>query len=454
MGYVDPTPQGGGDTAYLNDGTWIEMWDYDAPPYSSQRLATATADEDGFFEFFSVDNEDLNESGGQDIFFRVYSSSDDALVLASLPDVEYQWDSDTTWDISGGVHCDTIAVAADSAGPFFLLDRVQKSYDGWNAIAGDNAIEDVAVILLNTTCTTGYRYSLDLIYVNDSTNSALDMWSLEFSEWVLHHEYGHRISRNTEFFDPSPGATHWLGGTYGDSVAASEGWSQFWAGYVQDSSMLVTYWNNFNDHDWLDLENGVFSDSGVLYGSANAMGLCNEVAVAGILWDIYDSEDDDCSSVANYGSLSLPHTGDGVGDSLSDGIGTIVDVLTNRFMYNHTDTSHHADNMDEFWVQWFNPHDKSLYNQEAADIYYEHGDSTRGSGCCYGITGNIDADSDEWIDVNDIIYLVAYMFNGGPAPTCMDECDVNGFSGVADITDLVYIVTYMFSGGPSPVPCQ
>jgi len=52
-------------------------------------------------------------------------------------------------------------------------------------------------------------------------------------------------------------------------------------------------------------------------------------------------------------------------------------------------------------------------------------------------------------DISDLVYLVAFMFNGGPPPPVMAATDVDGiYSGTPDIADLVYLVAYMFSGGP------
>ena len=56
-------------------------------------------------------------------------------------------------------------------------------------------------------------------------------------------------------------------------------------------------------------------------------------------------------------------------------------------------------------------------------------------------------------DIADLVYLVTYMFGGGPEPPCMAEADVNGNGTGPDIADLVYLVTYMFGGGPAPVSC-
>ncbi|MDH3891227.1 MAG: hypothetical protein OEV49_09095 [candidate division Zixibacteria bacterium] len=73
-------------------------------------------------------------------------------------------------------------------------------------------------------------------------------------------------------------------------------------------------------------------------------------------------------------------------------------------------------------------------------------------GCCVDIRGNIDGDPLDQIDISDLVYLVDYMFSGGPEPPCIDETDVDASGGI-DISDLVYVVDYMFTGGPPPGAC-
>ena len=60
-----------------------------------------------------------------------------------------------------------------------------------------------------------------------------------------------------------------------------------------------------------------------------------------------------------------------------------------------------------------------------------------------------DINGDETIDISDLVYLVAYMFTGGPPPVSEMVGDVDA-SGQLDISDLVYLVDYMFNGGPPP----
>jgi len=78
------------------------------------------------------------------------------------------------------------------------------------------------------------------------------------------------------------------------------------------------------------------------------------------------------------------------------------------------------------------------------------------SACCMPpIGGNVDFDPGDAIDIADLVWLVDFMFTGGPTPPCMEEADIDG-SGLGlpiDISDLVYLVDYMFNGGPPPAVC-
>ena len=81
--------------------------------------------------------------------------------------------------------------------------------------------------------------------------------------------------------------------------------------------------------------------------------------------------------------------------------------------------------------------------------------------CCDGIRGNVDSDPEDGIDISDLVFLVDYMFTGGPAPECVPEANMDGSDALGDgehlsdidISDLVYLVDYMFSQGPAPADC-
>ncbi len=73
--------------------------------------------------------------------------------------------------------------------------------------------------------------------------------------------------------------------------------------------------------------------------------------------------------------------------------------------------------------------------------------------CCVPpIRGNVDGILPDAIDISDLVFMVAYSFQGGAEPPCMDEADING-SGEFDISDIVFLVDYMFQGGAAPALC-
>lgn len=60
-----------------------------------------------------------------------------------------------------------------------------------------------------------------------------------------------------------------------------------------------------------------------------------------------------------------------------------------------------------------------------------------------------DADGSSEIDIDDVVYLIGYIFSGGPAPDPLAAGDAD-CSGEIDIDDVVYLISYIFSGGPPP----
>ena len=66
-----------------------------------------------------------------------------------------------------------------------------------------------------------------------------------------------------------------------------------------------------------------------------------------------------------------------------------------------------------------------------------------------------DANGDGSVNVGDAVYLISYIFKGGPAPTPYPTCsgDANG-DCACNVGDAVYIISYVFKGGPPPVTCE
>ncbi len=60
-----------------------------------------------------------------------------------------------------------------------------------------------------------------------------------------------------------------------------------------------------------------------------------------------------------------------------------------------------------------------------------------------------DADNSGAVDIDDAVYLINYIFGGGPAPDPLEVGDVDCSGGI-DIDDVVYLIQYIFGGGPEP----
>jgi hypothetical protein len=73
-------------------------------------------------------------------------------------------------------------------------------------------------------------------------------------------------------------------------------------------------------------------------------------------------------------------------------------------------------------------------------------------GCCVGLSGNVDSDPAQIVDISDLSVLVEYLFGGAAVLACSEEADIDQ-SGAVDISDLTALVTYLFFGGLAPAGC-
>jgi hypothetical protein len=71
-----------------------------------------------------------------------------------------------------------------------------------------------------------------------------------------------------------------------------------------------------------------------------------------------------------------------------------------------------------------------------------------GPGCKKG-----DVNVSGTINSSDIIYLVNFVFKGGPAPGCNPAVGDVNCNGVTNSADIIYLVNYVFKGGPAPGSC-
>jgi hypothetical protein len=60
-----------------------------------------------------------------------------------------------------------------------------------------------------------------------------------------------------------------------------------------------------------------------------------------------------------------------------------------------------------------------------------------------------DADGNGIVNISDAVYLISYIFSGGPPPDPLAAGDAD-CNGIVNISDAVYLISYIFGGGPAP----
>jgi len=60
-----------------------------------------------------------------------------------------------------------------------------------------------------------------------------------------------------------------------------------------------------------------------------------------------------------------------------------------------------------------------------------------------------DVTADLKVTVSDVVYLINFLFRGGPAPRPFGAGDEN-CDGYVTVVDVIYLVNYLFKGGPPP----
>ncbi len=143
--------------------------------------------------------------------------------------------------------------------------------------------------------------------------------------------------------------------------------------------------------------------------------------------------------------LSWTSSGDPDGDNVT------FDV----YFGNTSQPSKIADNISNTWFDPGEMEYNTTYYWQIA-VWDDYGLCNYGSEWQFTthkvICGDIDNDG-KGPDIADLVFLVEYMFQGGPEPPIMCQADVDANGAGPDIADLVYLVDYMFHGGPPPGDC-
>ena len=91
--------------------------------------------------------------------------------------------------------------------------------------------------------------------------------------------------------------------------------------------------------------------------------------------------------------------------------------------------------------------DTVFYTDTTAFLFVD-GVRQFGPGCTRG-----DVNANGTINSADIIYLVNFVFKGGPVPQCNPNTGDDNCNLVVNSADIIYLVNYVFKGGPPPGNC-
>ncbi|MCX6829872.1 MAG: hypothetical protein NT002_11415 [candidate division Zixibacteria bacterium] len=75
--------------------------------------------------------------------------------------------------------------------------------------------------------------------------------------------------------------------------------------------------------------------------------------------------------------------------------------------------------------------------------------------CCVK-AGNANHDAVKLVNIQDVTYLINFLYKGGPKPPCQGgvgrypEGDANG-NGITNIADVTYLIKFLYQGGPAPI---
>jgi C1A family cysteine protease len=117
------------------------------------------------------------------------------------------------------------------------------------------------------------------------------------------------------------------------------------------------------------------------------------------------------------------------------------DQIDYEWEYQDIDISAYADN---------NPSVQIRYELDS-DQYLHLGGWNIDDFALVGISRYIrgDVNGDSKISVSDVVYIINYLFKGGPVPVPQEAGDAN-CDGPINVSDVIYLINYLFKGGPEP----
>lgn len=339
---------------------YVELWDREGCCSGDYLLRSGYVDGNGFISW-DVNNDDGPFQSTLDPYLKIFSrarpsgqAEDKATVVN--PDNSNQYVGQYNWGDNLPDQTITVTLSpatSNDAAPFYILSRAIQAYN--KAVEGGIFTPGPVTLKWKDGYNTGTSYSSNVIHIQGITSDPD-----QFDHDVIEHEYGHHFMSGLYGGQWPTGATgsHPIDTCIARNLAWTEGFANWFQGAAQGASDYTDALA-YSGTSWgVNVGNFEVYRTG-LEGQCTIPGTSTigtyEFSITGTLWDIFDSVNDDTAGVAGY-------------DSLSDGTGSIYDILRN---YRDGTAPTIVQNVYEFHDGW---HSRARPNEALMhEILREHG---------------------------------------------------------------------------------
>jgi len=410
---------------------------------------------------------DIDVDGSGNVYVTGYSSGWG--INSDYATIKYYPNGDTAWvrryNGPGNGDDEAFAIAVDDSGNAYVTGRSYGSGTGYDyTTIKYYPVGDTAWVR-RYNGTGGQFNNMDLawdIAVDGSGNVYVTGWS---SDSVTYNDYA------TIKYYPN-GDTAWI-----RRYTRGEWYSRDEARAIATDGSGNVYVTGSSDGDYLTIK--YLPDGNTVWVKRYDGGWAHAISLDGS-GNVYVTGGEESSIYSDYTTIKYYPNGDtawvrrynGPADSTDCAYGIAVDSSGSVYVAGYsrgiaTDNDYaivkYNPNGNEVWVRRYNGSgnwDDHVYDMSlSGSNVYATGGSSQNSTWPYNydITTIVyvqflrgDANHDGIVNVSDVVYLISYLFKGGPAPipsTIVGDANCDGKVTVADAVSLIY---YLFKGGPKP----
>lgn len=281
---------------------WIKVGVFDEDPFGEELIGYTYTDINGNYSFVFQNKDAITdfENGGLDIFVRIYSGDNNAMVYRNSSDEPYIKESSVYSNVKTGDHIsvNTIKVyATNNRGQAFQISQ---------AILTARNFTKEMMGYLPTDVIVRYPYGDNCCYSRVTNTIAItgnervaESSPHSYASWdVVMHEYGHHIQYELEITN-NPGGDHTIFKNHADDrgnkdigirLAWGEAWptvfglvaQKYYSTFLQNIDYVCdSEYNAYNIYDQYDIEK-----------TSIRLGEASEISIMAILWDLFDENND------------------------------------------------------------------------------------------------------------------------------------------------------------------